>query len=53
MEGYTHKCVAKEESRDLFCCRAPHGARGLKHINPSVGGIDDVSRPARGAWIET
>ena len=26
----THKYVAKEGSRNLVCCRAPHGARGLK-----------------------
>ena len=32
MEGNTHKYVAEEGSRDLFCCRAPHGARGLKRI---------------------
>ena len=31
MEGNTHKYVAEEGSRDLFCRRAPHGARGLKH----------------------
>ena len=30
MEGNTHKYVAEEGSRDLFCRRAPHGARGLK-----------------------
>ena len=30
MEGNTHKYVAEEGSRGLFCCRAPHGARGLK-----------------------
>ena len=32
MEGNTHKYVAEEGSRDLFCRRAPHGARGLKHL---------------------
>ena len=32
MEGNTHKYVAEEGSRDLFCCRAPHGARGLKFM---------------------
>ena len=32
MEGNTHKYVAEEGSRDLFCRRAPHGARGLKRV---------------------
>ena len=32
MEGNTHKYVAEEGSRDLFCRRAPHGARGLKQL---------------------
>lgn len=32
MEGDTHKYVAEEGSRDLFCRRAPHGARGLKFM---------------------
>ena len=26
----THKYVAKGGARNLVCCRAPHGARGLK-----------------------
>ena len=30
MAGNTHEYVAKEGNCDLFCCRAPHGARGLK-----------------------
>ena len=49
----THKYVAKEGGRNLICCRAPHGARGLK---PEWEGRDERyawSRPARGAWIET
>ena len=33
MEGNTHKYVAEEGSRDLFCRRAPHGARGLKRLS--------------------
>ena len=32
--------------------RAPQGARGLKSYVLGVGGIVDVSRPARGAWVE-
>ena len=32
MEGNTHKYVAEEGNRDLFCRRAPHGARGLKRV---------------------
>lgn len=28
----THKYVAKGGARNLVCCRAPHGARGLKRI---------------------
>ena len=32
MAGNTHEYVAKEGNCDLFCCRAPHGARGLKQI---------------------
>ena len=30
MAGNTHEYVAKEGNCDFFCCRAPHGARGLK-----------------------
>ena len=30
MAGNPHEYVAKEGNCDLFCCRAPHGARGLK-----------------------
>ena len=30
MAGNTHEYVAKEGNCDLFCRRAPHGARGLK-----------------------
>ena len=33
--------------------RAPRGARGLKHPAPFGLNRDLVSRPARGAWIET
>ncbi|ERJ89290.1 hypothetical protein HMPREF1992_02301, partial [Selenomonas sp. oral taxon 892 str. F0426] len=33
--------------------RAPHGARGLKHeARPHIA-WDVLSRPTRGAWIET
>ena len=34
-------------------CRAPHGARGLKQNILGAVKIVFVSRPARGAWIET
>ena len=53
MAGNTHEYVAKEGNCDLFCCRAPHGARGLKPFGTRR--IQEVqrSRPARGAWIET
>ena len=53
VEGNTHKYVAEEGSRDLFCRRAPHGARGLKPENPKHKPTDKTSRPTRGAWIET
>ena len=33
--------------------RAPHGARGLKHLDIKKFARYLVSRPARGAWIET
>jgi len=33
--------------------RAPRGARGLKLYGHSTGNIESMSRPARGAWIET
>ncbi len=34
--------------------RAPHGARGLKHSSEHAGVLPyRMSRPARGAWIET
>ena len=53
VEGNTHKYVAEEGSRDLFCRRAPHGARGLK-LQGFRGSMDrGLSRPTRGAWIET
>lgn len=32
MAGNTHEYVAKEGNCDLFCGRAPHGARGLKFM---------------------
>ena len=36
-----------------ICCRAPRGARGLKCRDClSVDLFNNVSRPARGAWIE-
>ena len=75
VEGNTHKYVAEEGSRDLFCRRAPHGARGLKlphreglhaargraphgarglkRIHLQTSSICRLSRPTRGAWIET
>ena len=52
MEGNTHKYVAEEGSRDLFCCRAPHGARGLKQLANLTPFLRVLSRPAWGAWIE-
>ena len=33
--------------------RAPHGARGLKHFVGAEYSSAQMSRPARGAWIET
>ena len=53
VEGNTHKYVAEEGSRDLFCRRAPHGARGLKHLFEGENIDGTMSRPTRGAWIET
>ena len=35
-----------------ICCRAPRGARGLKFGGTVSSGHIDLSRPARGAWIE-
>ena len=35
-----------------FCCRAPHGARGLKWSAKRLLSMFHVSRPAWGAWIE-
>ena len=37
MAGNTHEYVAKEGNCDLFCCRALHGARGLKQ--PDLLGV--------------
>ena len=37
----------------LLFCRAPLGARGLKHHAGGSGLGSCMSRPARGAWIET
>ena len=34
------------------CCRAPHGARGLKFKIVTSSAMDLSSRPAWGAWIE-
>ena len=48
MASKTHEYVAKEGSRDLFCCRAPHGARGLKHANER-GKIGEFRRAPHGA----
>ena len=53
MAGNTHEYVAKEGNCDLFCCRAPHGARGLKLREFAKESLWESSRPARGAWIET
>ena len=53
VEGNTHKYVAEEGSRDLFCRRAPHGARGLKLRRYAIRPDQSWSRPTRGAWIET
>ena len=53
VEGNTHKYVAEEGSRDLFCRRAPHGARGLKRGIKCRYSHTSLSRPTRGAWIET
>ena len=36
MAGNTHEYVAKEGSCDLFCGRAPHGARGLKQNGAEI-----------------
>ena len=44
MEGNTHKYVAEEGSRDLFCRRAPHGARGLKRVTDVARAV--ISRRA-------
>ena len=49
----THKYVAKEGSRNLICCRAPHGARGLKLVRHLERKSRILSRPVWGAWIET
>ena len=49
----THKYVAKEGGCNLICRRAPHGARGLKRSKHSKTYKMLMSRPARGAWIET
>ena len=35
-----------------ICCRAPRGARGLKLSIRTQGIMYQMSRPARGAWIE-
>ena len=37
----------------MTLCRAPHGARGLKQREEINIDYDLMSRPARGAWIET
>ena len=50
MASKTHEYVAKEGSRDLFCCRAPHGARGLKRQDMDAPDIERGRAPhgARG-----
>ena len=37
----------------VIACRAPHGARGLKHECFGTCEVVAESRPAWGAWIET
>ena len=32
--------------------RSPHGEHGLKFFQEAEDGVDAVSLPARGAWIE-
>ena len=46
----THKYMAKEGSRNFFCGRAPHGARGLKRppLDPSDKGNCRAPHGARG-----
>ena len=44
----THKYVAKEGSRNFFCRRAPHGARGLK-LADCMRRSPDRSRAPHGA----
>ena len=41
------------QEQRLFACRAPHGARGLKLKLNNWEVVVKLSRPARGAWIET
>lgn len=50
MAGNTHEYVAKEGNCDFFCCRAPHGARGLKQAYWCYVSIGDGRAPhkARG-----
>ena len=36
-----------------FCCRSPHGERGLKLNRVRVRYVDGQSLPTRGAWIES
>lgn len=48
MAGNTHEYVAKEGNCDFFCCRAPHGARGLKRLIVPDDLNNHMSRPARG-----
>ena len=48
MASNTHKYVAKEGSRNFFCCRAPHGARGLK-LAALLAALQSVRRAPHGA----
>ena len=48
MAGNTHEYVAKEGNCDLFCCRAPHGARGLKLEKISYPQFPQVVAPRTG-----
>ena len=41
-----------EEKLRYAVGRAPHGARGLKWNVAGDYAVQEVSRPARGAWIE-
>mgnify|MGYP001021543979 CR=1 FL=1 len=48
MAGNIHEYVAKEGNCDLFCGRAPHGARGLKLSGTVFTGIAAEVAPRTG-----